>query len=257
MNLRKTAALTAASMLIFHAPVWADNHEANGPQFNMIHVRTCNFNDGQGFGDFDRVVRDWNRWADRQDVNDYLAFAMTPNFHGPDTFDLGWIGMASSAESLGAALDLYAADGGDIASDFADVVTCDTHGMFASSVVKAASDSQPPDNVVIVFRDCKIADGVTFEQLGDAQAQWGAFMTENGYPQGEWMWWPVFGGGAVEFDYKLVQGFPNHAAVGKLLEMYGNGGGWRTHNELLGDKVQCDDGRVYDGRVQRRMEESG
>ncbi len=256
MKLKMTATLVAASVLVFQAPVLADGHEASGPQFSMIHVRTCNFNEGQGFDEFDRVVRDWNRWADRRDLNDYLAIAMTPNYHGPDTFDLGWMGVSSSAESLGAAMDLYGAEGGDIASDFADVVTCDTHGMFASAVVKPATEQQPPDNVVIVFRDCKIADGVSFEELGEAQAKWGAFMTENGYPHGEWTWWPVFGGGGAEFDYKLVQGFQNHAAVGQMLELYGNGGGWRTYNELLGDKVQCDDGRVYDGTVQRRMEDS-
>ncbi len=256
MNLRKTAALAAASVFAFQAPAWADSHEASGPQFNMIHVRTCNFNDGQSFDEFNRAVRNWNRWADRQDVNDYLAFAMTPNFHGADTFDLGWIGLSSSAESLGAALDLYRTEGGDIAGDFAEVVTCDTHGMFASSEVKAASDPEPPDNVVVVFRDCKINDGVSFDELGEAQAAWGTFMSENGYPQGEWTWWPVFGGGGAEYDYKLVQGFPNHAAVGRMLEMYGNGGGWRSYQELLGGLVQCDDGRVYDAAVQRRPDGS-
>ena len=252
MQLHATAAFAAAAIL-FTQSAWADNHETDGQAFNMFHVRTCNFNDGKGFDELDDAIRDWNRWADDRGMDDYMAITMTPNFHGPDTFEVAWIGMSSNAEAFGASMDTYMAEGGDVTEGFMEVLACDSHGMWASSEVKAASESQPPDNVVIVFRDCTINDGVTFDEIGEGAGAWADFMVENDYPHGEWMWWPVFGGGGAEYDFKIVQGFSSHADVGRMLEKYGNGGGWRTYQEHLGSLVQCDDGRVYDGTVQRRM----
>jgi hypothetical protein len=253
MNRRLTTVALAAAATLSVQAAWADNHESDGPTFNMVHVRTCSFNDGQGFEEFERAIGDWNRWADEQGYDDYMAITMTPNYHGPDAFDVAWLGMGATAEGFGARMDNYMAEGGDIMQGFLDVVSCDSHGMWASSEVKAASQSQPPDNVVIVFRDCKLNEGVTSDEIGEAAGAWGEFITANGYPNGEWMWWPVFGGGGAEYDFKLVQGFPNHQAVGQMLEMYGNGGGWRTYQESLGSIATCDDGRVYDGTVRRRM----
>ncbi len=252
MNRRNTVALAAAALLAAQ-PAWADNHETDGPTFNMIHVRTCTFNEGQGYADFERATSDWNRWADEQGFDDYMAITMVPNFHGPDAFDIGWLGMGATAEGFGATMDTFLADGGDIMQGFLDVVSCDSHALWASSEVKAAPQSQPPDSVVIVFRDCKLNDGVTSDAIGEAAGAWGKFMSDNEYPHGEWMWWPVFGGGGAEYDFKLVQGFPNHQAVGQMLEKFGNGGGWRAYDDSLGGIAQCDDGRVYDGTVRRRM----
>ncbi len=252
MNRRNTMVLAVAALLAVQ-PAWADNHETYEPTFNTVHVRTCSFKEGKGPADFDRATSDWNRWADEQGFDDYMAITMTPNYHGADIFDIAWLGMGATPEGFGASMDTLVAEGGGIMQGFLDVVTCDSHGMWASSEVKAAPRSQPPDNVVIVFRDCKINEGVTFDEIGAAATAWGKFMVENDYPHGEWMWWPVFGGGGAEYDFKIVQGFPNHQAVGQMLEMYGNGGGWRTYQESLGGVAECDDGRVYDGTVRRRM----
>lgn len=253
MKLNRTAALAgAAALLVVQAPVLADNHEEAAPPVTMIHARTCSFNDRQDMGDLQRVINAWNAWADDQGVTDYFAMTMTPNFHGAETFDIGWLGAAGSGESLGAALDAWGAEGGDLAERFAEVVTCDSHSMFASVVAKPAMNPAPPDNVVIAFRDCKLTHGTSTDQFWTAQAAWTAYMTENEYPMGEWVWYPVLGAGGAEFDFKLVQGYSNHAALGKSLDLYGNGEGWRAYERIMAPHVQCDDARVYDGRVQRR-----
>ena len=95
MNRRYTMAFAAAALLAVQ-PIRADNHEADGPTFNTVHVRTCSFNEGKGLADFDRATSDWNRWADEQGFDDDMAITMTSNYHGPDTFDIAWLGMAGA-----------------------------------------------------------------------------------------------------------------------------------------------------------------
>lgn len=252
MKLNKPAALAATALLFaVQAPALADSH-ASGPGINTVHARTCNFNDRQDMGDLQRVIDAWNAWADEQGVTDYFALTMTPNFHGPETFDVGWMGVSQSGESLGAALDMWEAEGGDLAERFAEVVTCDSHSMFASVPAKAPMNAEPPDNVVIAFSDCNLKKGTANAQFWEAMSAWTEHMTESGYPQGVWVWYPVFGAGGAKFDFKIVQGFPDYAAVGKSFDLYNKGQDWVTEENLMQPRVKCDDARVYDGKVQRR-----
>ncbi len=252
MEIRKPAALVATALLFaVPTPVLADGHEA-GPGATMVHARTCNFNDRQDMGDLERVIDDWNEWADNRGISNYLALTMTPNFHGAETFDVGWIGVSQGGEALGEAFDMWAAEGGDLAERFAEVVTCDTHGMFLSVESKPASNPEPPDNVVVAFHDCKMTKGTSSGQFWQALGAWTEYMTENGYPQGQWIWYPAFGGGDVDYDFKMVQGFENHAAVGKSFDLWMQHQSWRSFEVIMEPVVECDDARVYDATVQRR-----
>ena len=252
MKLKQSAALVAAAALFgVQQPVLADSH-GDGPGITMVHARTCSLNDRQDMDDLQRVINSWNAWADDQGVTDYFALTMTPNFHGPDTFDVGWIGTSQSGESLGAALDMWGAEGGDLAERFAEVVSCDSHSMFASVQAKPGMNQVPPDNVVVTFSDCKRTKGTSNGQFWDSMSAWADYMTEKGYPQAVWVWYPVFGAGGAEFDFKIVEGYPDHAAVGKSFDLWIEGEDWRHFERLMEPRVKCDDARVYDGKVQRR-----
>jgi hypothetical protein len=69
------------------------------------------------------------------------------------------------------------------------------------------------------------------------------------------MLFPVFGAGGAEFDFKIVEGFDNFTALGKYYDLYGNGGGYQKHSEMIGELYECDDARVYNATILRRTSE--
>jgi hypothetical protein len=82
--------------------------------------------------------------------------------------------------------------------------------------------------------------------------EWSAYLTENGYHQGKWMMFPVYGGGGAEFDFKGVEGFDNHTQLGQDYQRFSDNADWEKQGELLGGLMDCDDARVYEGTVRRQ-----
>ena len=71
---------------------------------------------------------------------------------------------------------------------------------------------------------------------------------------GVWHWYPTYGGGKEDFDFKWLESFKNLADFGADYERYGNGEGFRTYQELLGDQISCDSSRVYLAKSRRFLQ---
>ena len=81
-----------------------------------------------------------------------------------------------------------------------------------------------------------------------------AYQEEQGFEKGDYMMWPVFGGeGELDWDFKWVTSFANYTAFGKAYQHNANGGGRQKMNEIMGDALDCDTGRVYDAKVVRKV----
>lgn len=249
----KPASCAASAMLLAAAfAVNADEHE-EAPTYSPVETYTCNYNDGKGPKDLDKVVDEWNKFMNEKGVGTYFAVTLTPHYHGPDAFDLGWLGAWPTGQAMGEGTDMWLAEGREIAGRFAAVADCDTHANFASMQVKEPPSETPPDTVVLSFSDCNLHDGKTMDEAIAGMAAFAQYQTDAGMPGGTWIWWPVFGGGDAGFDFKLVDGYPNHATLGKLYDWYGNGGAYMKWEEHVGSNVSCDVARIYDGKVRRRM----
>jgi hypothetical protein len=178
----------------------AQEEEASEPAV-PVELYACNYNEGMGPADLDAASAKWNAWADERGLNDYTAWTLTKFYSGPEQeFDVIWLGVSPTAKAMGAAHDDYLANGTEIEAGFAEVLTCDAHANFASVQFKAPPEREdPPDNVVISFSDCNIAEGKSFDNdVAPAIRAWVEYRTEQGSEAGRWVLFPAYGGGGEE-----------------------------------------------------------
>ena len=76
-------------------------------------------------------------------------------------------------------------------------------------------------------------------------------MNEAGSTAGTWHWFPAFGGGDAEYDYKVVNAYENFSELGKDWQHNANGGGREASADIFGDLDECDDARVYLAKSRR------
>lgn len=211
-----------------------------------VALLTCSYNENKGPDDLDKVVDKWNKWADKKGIDDYAAWTLTPYYYGPEQkFDFIWLGAGKDAIALGRGQDTYIADNDGIAVAFDEVTICDAHVNFASISYKATPKGATPANTVLTFSDCSYQEGATFDSLSEAMGKWSKHLSDGGSNAGVWHWYPAYGGGQEEFDFKWLESFENLADLGADYERYGNGRGFETYRELLSDKISCDSSRAY------------
>jgi len=253
--MKKTLLLTlaSASFVIVGSPAAFAQEEDKGPEFSALETFTCNYNDGKGPADLDGAVEKWTAYMDGSGGDKYFAMTVTPQMHGAETFDVGWLGVAPTGELMGQGRDGYRANGGESGAAFAEVLTCDTHSQFAVMQIKEPPERESPESIVLSFSDCEVEDGRNFDEVFSGMRAFAAFQAENGYSNGTWVLFPAYGSGDEEFDFKVVNAYDNHAGMGRDFDLYGTGGGYVKRREIMGDMLDCDVGRVYDGTVRRVM----
>ena len=255
--MKKTLLLTlaSASFVVVGSPAAFAQEEDKTPEFPPLEAFTCNYNDGKGAADLDVAIDKWTAYMDEADADQYFAMTLTPQMHGAETFDVGWLGVAPTGELMGQGRDAYRANGGESGAAFAEVLTCDTHSQFATMKVKEPPERETPNSIVLSFSDCEVEDGREFSEVFAGMDAWAAYQTENGYSNGTWVLFPAYGSGDEEFDFKIVNAYDNHAGMGRDFDLYGTGGGFRKRREIMGDMLDCDVSRVYDGTVRRVIAE--
>ncbi len=234
---------------------FAQDEEEDKPRYvTPVDTFTCSFNEGKDSKDLDKVIADWNAYMDDQGADSYGAFVMTPNYHGPDTFEIGWLGFWTSQEAMGSGIDSYRANSGEMDSKFASVLTCNTHEHWASVQMKAPPEGEAPDNIVLMFSNCTKSDDIEWKPLFEKIDTAVDYMEANDFKSGAWAMWPVFGGeGEPDWDFKWVTSYANYTDFGKAYQHNANGGGRQKMNEIMGDSLDCDTARVYDARTVRRV----
>jgi len=255
--MKKTGMFVATMILVpgFGSTVVLAQEEEKGPPIVPVETYTCNYNEGMGSADLDAAVDGWNAWMDEQGAHNYFAMTMTPYYYGAETFDVGWLGFSPTAEEMGAGADEYAAKGGEQEAAFSRVLNCDTHSNFATIVVKTPPERESPDSLVIAFSDCTVADGTTMDEVFNGLGNWTAYQTESGYMNGSWAFFPAYGGGDEDFDFKMVSAWDSHAERGRDYDLYANAGGYQKRREIMGSMLDCNVSRVYDGKVRRDIKD--
>ena len=255
MKKKNCAVLTVVPLLVLGwGSALAQDEEQKSPYVVPVDTFTCNYNDGKGPADLDEVTAAWNAHLDERNVDTYAAMTLTPNYYGKDTFDVAWLGYWISQEAMGAGIDGYRAESGNLDAKFAEVITCDTHSHFASIEVKAAPEGDMPDEIVLMFSNCTKSDDVEWNDLFGRIDKAVAYQEEKGFKKGDYLMWPVFGGeGEPPWDFKWVTSFANYTDFGVAYQHNANGGGRQAMNEIMGDALDCDPARVYDAKVIRSI----
>ena len=217
-----------------------------------VELYICNYNDGMGPADLDSVTAKWNAWADGQGLTDYTAWTLTPFYYGDNQeFDWIWLGVAPTAQAMGAAQDDWVTKGGEVAAQFARLSTCGSHTNMASLQFKAPGERENPSSTVVSFSDCNIKDGKSFDDVAPAVAAWAEFRSGQGSKAGHYILFPAYGGGGEEFDFKYVSSHANFEEQGIDYDNYDP----EKDSELFGDLLDCDSSRIYIAQ-NRRMAES-
>jgi hypothetical protein len=207
----------------------------------------CKYRDRQDKGDLDRVITRWTSYMDERGNDDYAAWTLTPYHYGQDTdFDVIWMGAYKDGNAMGAGVDQWFAEGGDINDAFEEVLDCNAHEGFASAMYKSPPNNETPVSSIISMMNCKLQEGRRYADVKAAEMKWAEYMTSTGSTAGTWHWFPTYGGvGGGDFDYKIVTAYSNYSELGADWERNANGGGRETGIELFSDVDDCDTARVY------------
>lgn len=220
-----------------------------------VELYACSYNEGHGPSDLDAVTASWNSWADTRGLNDYSAWTLTPFYYGEDQdFDVLWLGVSPSGQAMGAAQDDWVKNGGEIAAEFNQILTCNAHVNFAAVEYKTPPERSDPGNIILAFSDCNMEEGKTYGDLEPAIKGWADYRTSTGSDTGIWALFPAFGGGGEEFDFKWIQSYQNMTTQGVDYDEY-SAGGWKKAQELFSGIVSCDSSRVYFAQNRRMAED--
>ena len=241
-------ALVSGSLVLLAGTGFADEHEGGADDANVatpVEMFACKYNEGKGPSDLDAATKKWNAWADKNGVDDYSAWTLVPYYSGPDQdFDVIWLGGSDDARTMGRVQDTWLATGSKEAEGFAEVVSCDVHAAYGVLRMKKPPKRDNPANIVISFSDCNTAEGVTFDDLYMPLHEWGKYKGENGSTAGMWVFFPSFGGGGEDFDFKWVTAHQNLEDMGADWDQFSKSG-WEKANELFRGKLDCDSSRTY------------
>jgi hypothetical protein len=220
-----------------------------------VEIYTCSYADEKGTADLDKVVANWNKWADDKGMADYSAWTMTPYYSSPEQdFDYIWLGATQTGKGMGAAQDMWLATGGTVGDEFNSVSPCDSHSMHAAVQFKAPPKREDPSSsFVLDFSDCKIGDGKHFStDVAPALKAWGEFRAGHGSTAGMWAFFPVYGGGGEEYDFKFVVSHGNYSEQGADFDNYDPA---KAREIFPYGMLDCDSSRSYIA-TNRRMAES-
>lgn len=211
-----------------------------------VEIFACTYNDRQDSDDLDDVNERWNRWMDERNIDSYAAWILTPYHYTPEqAFDLIWLGAYKDGNAMGAGTDQWLAESGEIGEAFDEVITCGAHIGLGSAMYKAAPDNATPGTGVITMMDCKLNEGHRYEDIQVAEVKWAEHMTSSGSTAATFHWFPNFGGGDADYDYKVVNAYANYTELGADWERFANGGGRAVSEGIFDDIDDCDDARVY------------
>ncbi len=236
---------------------WTHSTQAQdtGAKPAPIEAFFCNFQPNKGIKDLMQVAQSFSSWADKSNP-DYSAWILTPQFgQFGDLPQVVWLGSTASGNSMGTGLDEWRASGGDIQAAFNSVVACDSHSV-ASSIEVNAPDGPPGDGVVM-FTQCKIADGSDREKTVAAHKTYSAALRGMGAKNSNWIFFPMLGGPAdMSFDYWGVSTFNNWTDYFAAYELYVSGGGWQKGREIMKGVASCGQGTatVWDVALVRQAE---
>jgi hypothetical protein len=247
MKLVIRAAVMAAAISMCFANVSFAQVSSDGMgKILPVELYVCNFKDGKDAGDLDRVIDRWNRYMDDNDADYYSAWTLTPYYYGPaQNVDFIWMGAFRDANAMGADTDRWLAEGGDLQEAFGDVEECATHIGLNSAMYKAPPGNETPQSSIIAIMDCKLNEGHRYSDIRSAEIKWAEHLDGVGSTAGIWHWFPRFGGGTAEYDYKVVSAYANFTDMGVDLERRANGGDFQVSRDIFGDIDECDDARVY------------
>jgi hypothetical protein len=248
-NMTTTAAIAGATLALTSPLGHAQVSEDGMGKMVPVELYVCQFNEGKSAADLGPVIERWNQFMDERKLT-YSAWLLTPYYFGADqSFDMIWMGASPDGNAMGMTSHAWITEGGDIAAAFTEVMDCPVHVGLSSAMYKAPpSNSSSAEMSVIAMQDCEMNEGTRYSDVRSAELAWASYLGERDVAAAVWHWFPTFGGGDQDFDYKLIYAYANLKDMGADWEMRANDGGSAESRDIFGDLDECNDARVYIAR---------
>ncbi len=231
------------------APALAQNGQVKAAP---VDFRACDFHEGKGMRDLERVTGLFREWANQNDVQ-YSAWTLFPEYQHTLGFDFGWLGSWPSADAFGVSMERWKTSGREVYAEFAEVMDCRSSHQLAMSLPINAPEGTPEDGV-LMFYACNVEDGKSLDDAYAAHLDLGQAMKSMGSLAVSWMFQPAIAASG-DVDYYHVVGFYRYSDMGATMELYANGGGIQEFRKHLGGVSQCRTPTVYDAVSVRARDE--
>jgi len=228
----------AVSPFTFSSLAQAQAQDAKAPGPAPVEAFMCNMKDGKSRKDVMQAADKIAKWSDKHDPG-YSAWILTPQFASePGTPQFIWLGSSANGNEFGKGIDTWQKSGGAEAEAFNAVADCSGGHVLASSVTVNAPDGPPGDGVVM-FTQCRVADGSNWMKALEAHKGFSSTMHGMGSKGSSWMFFPMLGGAERSYTYLGVTTFKNWADFGAAYEMYVTGGGYQKAEAAYKGVTDC------------------
>ena len=237
----------AAAFTFFAAPTAFAQDE--GPAFRPVEMWACKYKDRKDQDDMNRV---YEAVMEASEGGGYSAWHLAPYMVGDrvEQFDFLYLGAWRDGRSMGADMTSYAQNGEDAEEAWDETVDC-LGSMYASTRIQAVPEEggDGSGGFVMTVSDCKVSHGSTAGQAVSALRRFNDYRVANGSTVPTFAWFPVYGGGGAEFDFKLAQAFSSLQEMGDQFSWYVDHQAYNTYNQITQGVVDCDEARLYMGRT--------
>lgn len=237
------AVMAACTLLVGISSTFAQD---GPPQFRPVEMWVCNFNNGKDQGDMDKVYEDIV--AEAGD-SAYSAFQLNSYFRVNQEFDFIYLGAWADGSTMGASLGGEMAGDSDAGEGWEETVTCPASLMYASTWINQPGTGDGSGDFVLSIADCNVAHGNSNAQALGALRRYSDYAKANGSDVGTVVWFPAFGGGATEFDFKVANVYSDAQHFGDSMQWFTENQAYIARSNMTEGIVSCDSPRVYGGRT--------
>jgi hypothetical protein len=215
------------------------------PDLVPIEISVCSYKDGKDSGDLDRANAMMRKWMDDNDAEPFASFQLDPLFAGDQDFDHVSIGVWANGISMGKDMAQWMASASDERAAFADAVDCSGSTMFTS--LNVMEPGEGTGTFVLTVTDCTVADGRSTRDAVGALREYGEYRNATGSPGGMWVWFPTYGDGNSDFDFKMASSYASIEAFGNNFQWNRDNQAYIKRTELFRGLLDCNVARSYNG----------
>ncbi len=243
--MKKITLAAIAAACTFLMGVNATFAQDGPPQFRPVEMWVCNFNDGKDQDDMDDVYEDF---VEASGDTAYAGFQINPLFvSGEQDFDFIYLGAWADGNAMGATLSGSAYYDVDEAWD--ETASCPASLMYASTWIQTMEGGNDPGDFMMTVSDCNIAKGHSAGQAMGALSRYNDYRVANGATVGTIAWFPAYGHGGADFDFKLVNVFNDAQEFGDAFQWFTDNQAYLVLQDMMSGVLACDEARVYNGRT--------
>lgn len=216
------------------------------PQFAPVELWACDFRDGMDQGDLNDIYEDLVSLAgDTPTAIRHLI----PYLRGPQQdMDFIYLQTWPNGSTMGGDVASYMENGTAVDEDWEETVDCSASLLYGRLMINQPSaDPDADDNFMLTVSDCIIADGRSAGQAIGAIEQYNEYRVANGSDITTLLWFPVYGGGGAEFDFKLIHAYDDYQELGDSFQWVVDNQAYQVNQQMTDGLVSCDEARVYIG----------